>query len=110
MDARLRALLLLLVFAATAAVDSDEDMSGSGSGGEFPSGDGEDSCRPPSFTSEPLPSQEELPLLTEIRCHVACLQRVSFSAAATISTAHIHTQHCVGIAIISSSLIQKLRG
>lgn len=86
MDSGLRVLavfLALLAILAAAANGAGYDLETSGSGigsGYFPaSGDDLDleqlPCRPPSVRPAPPPSREE-PLLTEIRCHVACLQRV----------------------------------
>lgn len=60
------------------------DGSGSGGRGDLGSGDGsggdvepEPRCRRPSTPILPLPTSREEPLLTEIRCHLACVQRVS---------------------------------
>ena len=66
--------------------DGSGTIQGSGSGdrGGLGSGDGsggdvepEPSCKRPPTPTLPLPALRPEPLLTEIRCHLACVQRVS---------------------------------
>ncbi len=84
MGSRTWTLVLLSITALAAAVangasDYDLEISGSGSGEEvYQSGDGEPQCHLPSVPPDAPPPRDPLPVVTEIRCHAACLQRVGF--------------------------------
>lgn len=51
------------------------EMSGSGAG----SGDSEDSCTKPSSTT--MPTTGEMEITNQVRCHLACIDKVSESLA-----------------------------
>lgn len=75
---------------------SDMETSGDGSGGSGDLGSGDDSgdpepsCKRPAARNppDPPPANREEKLLTEIRCHLACVQRVSLMQAKDSSLMH----------------------
>lgn len=74
--------------------DGSGMMDGSGGSGDLGSGDDsgdpEPSCKRPATRNppDPPPTNREEKLLTEIRCHLACVQRVSLMQARDSSLMH----------------------
>lgn len=64
-------LLIAALLAGQLSFAQVEDMSGSGEG----SGDSDESCRRPA--SPTMPTNRETDARNEIRCHLACIDKVS---------------------------------